>query len=108
MDSSEIMDSSIASELLPRGDAYSGINTILQAPTGLAWELQFHTPRSFELKMSSHHQYELVRQPDTSLEKRRKLFLEISAEWESVPVPAGILELASLHPLEEVILHPSP
>ena len=36
----------------PRGDDYSGVNTILEAPNGLAWELQFHTPQSFELKMS--------------------------------------------------------
>jgi hypothetical protein len=92
----------------PRGDDYSGINTILQAPNGLAWELQFHTPDSFELKMSSHEIYEQVREPGVSIETRRSLFIQVADEWNLVPVPAGVLEPGSLHFLEELILRPSP
>lgn len=92
----------------PPGDDYSGINTILEAPNGLAWELQFHTPESFDLKMSSHKAYEQVRQTGTSIEKRRSLFFQVTAQWGEVSIPAGILEPGSLHPLEEVILRPSP
>jgi hypothetical protein len=92
----------------PRGDDYSGINTILQAPNGLAWELQFHTPYSFELKMSSHEIYEQVREPGVTIETRRLLFNQVADEWELVPIPVGILEPGSLHLLEELILRPSP
>ena len=92
----------------PRGDDYSGINTTLKAPNGLAWELQFHTPASFELKMSSHEIYEQVRQSGISLEARRSLFEEVAQEWQLVPIPVGILAPASIHPLEQVILRPSP
>lgn len=92
----------------PSGDDYSGVNTNLRAPNGLAWELQFHTPQSFELKMSSHYVYEQVRQPDVSTETRQALYIQVADEWESVPVPAGILEPGSLHQLEEIILRPSP
>ena len=92
----------------PSGDDYSGVNTNLRAPNGLAWELQFHTPQSFELKMSSHYVYEQVRQPDISTETRQALYIQVADEWESVPVPAGILEPGSLHQLEEIILRPSP
>jgi hypothetical protein len=92
----------------PRGDDYSGINTILQAPNGLAWELQFHTPKSFELKMSSHKVYEQVREPGVSIETRQLLYIQVADEWALVPIPAGILEPGSLHILEEVILRPIP
>ena len=92
----------------PPGDDYSGVNTILQAPNGLAWELQFHTPASFELKMSSHEIYEQVRQAGIPVEERRLLFYQVASEWEDVPIPAGILELGSLHLLEQLILRPSP
>ena len=92
----------------PRGDDYSGINTILRAPNGIAWELQFHTVGSFELKMSSHKTYEEVREPGTSAQRRQELFYEVAGEWESVPIPADILVPGSLHPLEEVILRPVP
>jgi len=92
----------------PRGDDYSGINTILQAPNGMAWELQFHTVGSFELKMSSHKTYEEVREPGTSPQRRQELFYEVAGEWESVPIPADILVPGSLHPLEEIILRPVP
>ncbi len=92
----------------PPGDDYSGVNTILRAPNGLAWELQFHTPGSFELKMSSHEIYEQVREPGVSTETRQLLFMQVADEWKLIPIPAGILEPGSLHMMEEIILRPRP
>ena len=92
----------------PRGDDYSGINTTLRAPNGLAWELQFHTLASFDLKMSSHLIYEQVRSPDASIELRRNLYDDVTKQWDAVPVPADILEPGSLHPMEQIILRPRP
>jgi len=31
----------------PRGDNYSGVNSVLETSDGLEWELQFHTAESF-------------------------------------------------------------
>jgi hypothetical protein len=92
----------------PSGDDYSGINTNLQAPNGLAWELQFHTLESFDLKMSSHEVYEQVRQSGISIETRRSLYDQVAKQWMMIPVPAGVLEPGSLHSLEQVIIRPSP
>ena len=92
----------------PRGDDYSGINTTLRAPNGLAWELQFHTPASFDLKMSSHVIYEQVRAPDATIELRRSMYDEMVKQWDRVPAPAEILEPASIHPVEEIIIRPRP
>jgi hypothetical protein len=90
------------------GDDYSGINTKLRTPNGLTWKLQFHTQESFALKMSSHLAYEQVRQPGVSIETRRSIFFQVVEEWETITIPAGILEPGSQHELAEVILRPSP
>ena len=88
----------------PGGDTYSGVNSILKAPGGLLWELQFHTPASFAVKSETHSMYELYRLPETDRAKRRVLFAEMAALWFSVPIPAGILRPHALHSLDEVIL----
>jgi hypothetical protein len=92
----------------PRGDDYSGINTTLKAPNGIAWELQFHTPASFDLKMSTHVIYEQVRKPDVALELRQDLFEEVTKQWDVIPIPADVLEPGSIHRMEEIIVRPRP
>jgi hypothetical protein len=92
----------------PSGDDYSGVNTTLKAPNGIAWELQFHTPKSFELKMSTHLIYEQVRKPDAPLDLRRDLFDEVTKQWDAIPIPADILEPASIHGMEEILVRPRP
>lgn len=91
-----------------RGDDYSGINTTLKAPNGLAWELQFHTPASFDLKMSSHGIYEEVREPAITPERKQFLYDAAKAQWDVIEIPAGVLEPHSLHQREEIILRPRP
>jgi hypothetical protein len=73
-----------------------------------ARELQFHTPASFELKMSTHLIYEQVRQPDTPLELRRDLFDVVAKQWDMIPIPADILEPGSIHPMEQILTRPRP
>ncbi|MDQ6900560.1 MAG: hypothetical protein M3072_13820 [Candidatus Dormibacteraeota bacterium] len=46
------------------GNAYKGINVNMTDPQGQAFELQFHTPESYESKMESHDLYEIERDPD--------------------------------------------
>ena len=86
----------------PKGDNYSGINTILRAPAGLTWELQFHTQASADANGQTRKMYEEMRLVETPLSRKQELFDQMSAVWESVPIPLGILTPGSLHVREVV------
>jgi len=108
----------------PQGDNYSGVNSVLRAPSsppagetaagsatasgGLAWELQFHTAASVETNGSTRDMYEEMRLVTTALERQQALFDQMSARWEDVPIPHGILTPGSLHATEKVIDRPRP
>ena len=92
----------------PRGDSYSGTNCTLETPGGLPWELQFHTPRSYEAKSSVHDDYDRMRDASTQIEERRRLFEKMKEMWETIPIPEGILVPGSLHANEEMRLLPAP
>lgn len=86
----------------PRDDNYSGINTVLHAPDGLPWELQFHTPSSLQVQADTRAQYEELRLQATPLERKRELFERMTEAWNVVPLPEGILEPSALHEHEEI------
>lgn len=92
----------------PRGDNYSGVNSVLIAPDGLRWELQFHTPESFATKERDHALYEEMRADETSPERKRELFEELARPWQTVAIPKGLLKKGALHPVDEVIERPAP
>lgn len=86
----------------PKGDNYSGVNTVLSTADGFQWELQFHTPASYEEAKKSHGKYEKLRSNSTPLVERQKLFGEMAQPWESVAVPKDILVPNNLHALEDI------
>jgi len=92
----------------PRGDDYSGINTVLRTPDGFRWELQFHTPDSLAAEKEGHILYERMRRADTPVDEQRRLFDELADQWEGVPVPDQVLDPQSLHELEVITSHPRP
>jgi hypothetical protein len=92
----------------PRGDNYSGVNSVLIAPGGLPWELQFHTPESFRIKSRDHALYEELRADGTTPARKREIYAEMAAAWSAVPVPAHTLDPGALHPSERIILHQPP
>lgn len=53
--------------------SYRGIHTVIAAPDGFKFELQFHTPESLELKNKTHVLYEEWRLSSTSAERRKEL-----------------------------------
>jgi len=57
---------------LDEDNPYNGINTIIQAPNGQKFEMQYHTPESFELKNGKLHEL---------YEKQRLITDEESAEF---------------------------
>lgn len=73
-----------------KGDMYQGINdTYRNSATNFVFELQYHTPGSFELKAESHVIYEKFRVcPDPS--EQQKLFEEGVRLAETLPIPPGV------------------
>ena len=70
-------------------EGYKGINTNLKTENGLLFELQLHTPASFEAKELEHANYEIARSETATEEERiaaEKYAKEIYAK---VPVPEG-------------------
>ncbi len=92
----------------PRGDSYSGVNTVLRTPSGLPWELQFHTSASLKAQADTRRLYEELRSTKTSAARKRELFDLMAAVWQAVPLPEGILEPHNLHAKEEPRLYPRP
>lgn len=70
---------------------YQGINAVFEKD-GYRFELQFHTPRTFELKTSLHAQYEGYR-VSTDPAERLRLWDEMAAEQAKVDAPSGSMSI---------------
>ena len=92
----------------PTGDNYSGVNCVLIAPSGLYWELQFHTRSSKETNSENRAMYEELRLVNTPIKRKRKLFDQMTQAWDTVKVPKEALVNKSLHPKEEIITRSRP
>lgn len=70
---------------------YRGINAIFTSPSGQRFEVQFHTPESFDLKNGPLHQlYEEFRLDSTPPERRAELTREMFALSSKLAVPKDI------------------
>lgn len=74
-------------------DDYRGINSVFRTPDGAAFELQFHTPRSFEAKMNTHDLYEIIRNENNTEEERIDAYRKQSETTVTIPIPEGAAEL---------------
>lgn len=73
-----------------KGSGYSGTNVELKASNGLSWELQFHTPESFDLKEHrAHVMYEKVRDLELAYDLRFETYMEMVKLWDALPQPKG-------------------
>lgn len=78
------------------GDAYNGINgQFIHPDTGFKFELQFHTPESFEKKQQIHLLYEHFRDSSDAHE-RRVLWNQMVKASDALTQPPGILDIGSL------------
>jgi hypothetical protein len=92
----------------PKGDNYSGVNSVLKSPSGLQWELQFHTADSLRIQKETRDSYEELREATTPVERKRELFDAMSLSWDVVHVPVDVLKPQSLHETEQIIQRPRP
>ncbi|WP_240163152.1 hypothetical protein [Mycolicibacterium sphagni] len=71
-------------------DGYQGINSFWSDPvSGQVFELQFHTPESFNAKMSTHVLYEEHRSPFTPAVRRDELEALQDEIFGAVPTPTS-------------------
>jgi len=69
---------------------YQGINSAWRSTTGQVYELQFHTPTSFDVKMSTHELYEQLRLPGVAAAEQARLASQMNQLFASVPLPEGV------------------
>lgn len=75
---------------------YKGNHFIGVSSNGTPFELQFHTPKSFEIKNLIHPIYEEARLPPLDSAKRKELYqimIDMSAEQ---PTPRGVRVIGEL------------
>ncbi|NUP52397.1 MAG: hypothetical protein HOW97_34505 [Catenulispora sp.] len=91
-------DAEFAKNSWREGNRYLGINLTLVDEHGGPFELQFHTPMSFEVKEHmSHLQYEVFRRPEAPMERRVNAMLELvslSDKYLWGRIPEGLDEFA--------------
>jgi hypothetical protein len=77
------------------GKEYKGINTQWRDPaSGQLFEVQFHTPASWNAKQRTHDSYEKIQNPATPAEERARLRDYQREIAPSVTIPPGALEFA--------------
>lgn len=75
-------------------DGYQGINSAWRdATSGQVFEVQFHTPDSFDAKMITHDLYEQIRLPGTPPDVKQQLIQQQGQIFAGIPVPPGLTQL---------------
>ncbi len=72
---------------------YRGLNTQIVSPSGQVFELQFHTPESFDLKQENHAAYEAARILPDGDPQRAQLVAEMASRSAALELPPGALDL---------------
>jgi hypothetical protein len=78
-----------------KGDTYQGINAVFRSPQNFCFELQFHTPESFQAKSKSHELYEKFR-VETDPEKRLQYFNEGVDSANEISIPDNVMRIPVL------------
>lgn len=76
---------------LNKRSAYKGVNCVFESPEGQKFEVQFHTPESFNLKNGEMHKlYEEARKDTTSPKRRAELNIRMFELSSQLEIPAFI------------------
>ena len=77
-----------------KSTSYQGVNTFLQDKNGLIFELQFHTPSSYDAKeVKTHKYYEIIRSETASDAEKEEASKIQDAIFALVPIPEGVESL---------------
>lgn len=76
---------------LDKRSTYKGVNCVFESPEGQRFEVQFHTPESFNLKNGEMHKlYEEARKDTTSPARRAELNIKMFELSSQLEIPAYI------------------
>ena len=76
---------------------YRGMNCNLLTPEGQIFELQFHTPKSLNVKFKySHPLYEEYRKLGTTAVRKLEIEQELAKRWGKVPQPPGVFDIETI------------
>jgi hypothetical protein len=74
--------------------AYKGINsTWMDADSGLLFEVQMHTPASWNAKQDSHREYEIIESRSATAEEKEQARQRQGQIFASVPIPDGAVQI---------------
>ena len=82
-------------------NAYRGVNTVFMSPDGQKFELQFHTPESFDVKERQHGLYEEQRSPDTPAARKQELTDIMYGNAEHMTRPKGVERIIPYPPKKD-------
>ena len=75
--------------------AYQGINALFKSKDGVIFELQYHTPDSYETKgEKTHAYYEIIRSETATDEEKAEAKKKHDALFELIPVPDGVEDIS--------------
>jgi hypothetical protein len=74
---------------------YRGLNVIFSSPSGDKFEVQFHTPQSFDVKNRTHAAYEEQRKVGVSEARKNELKQLMDLESRKIVAPEGIDQIKS-------------
>ena len=75
--------------------SYRGINTTVESPDGVKFEMQYHTPESYAMKDHTHKLYEEQRVLDPEDPKAIALAEQMMREVASLHRPDGVEQIVS-------------
>lgn len=78
---------------LSKGNPYNGINCTFRTPEGQKFEVQFHTPESYDVKDRMHKDYEAWRVLKSSSAEAVTLRRKMMEQSQGMEVPTGIGEV---------------
>jgi hypothetical protein len=70
--------------------SYNGLNSTFESPSGMEFELQFHTAESFRIKQETHYLYEEQRAAGTTKARVKELKGEQRKYYKDIVVPEGV------------------
>ena len=73
---------------------YKGLNTNFISPSGHRFELQFHTPRTWDIKQNKSHPFFEKIRVEKNPTVRADLAQKMTGLWKNVAIPAGVLSMS--------------
>lgn len=82
--------------------SYWGINTVVENPKGYKFELQFHTPQSFQVKQELNHSlYEEQRSSNVSKQRFKELEEQMLSNNRMIKVSTNVSDIKSFDRLKK-------